>query len=358
MVTVLQPGGPWNQLASASFLLSALVSDLLILRLFLFAAYIFLFAAALTGYPRFPRWGWQDAISVDGLAWSSTIIVFHGYAVWRHLWDERPIRFRSEDEEQLWRLFHRRSGMYRLEMSECLRYGRWARYAAGDVIVTPGASHLRLHLVVEGLVELEVDHGAGKERVLNTLHSGTIFDFGVANVFGVYIGFECAQDVGFTARAKTDCLLYEWSIDDLEVFASRLSPSVPAFWRSFVLCEVGLEYAGRVHPARGTRSANGEWEGPEYEAGARSRDFTEPLRPEELPPRRGLWGTLRAVLRVFDPLPPAGLRHCSTPMSGVMARNRLAAVAAAKGLEQRATLQQEERAQDDVEAAKAVAGVK
>lgn len=228
------------------FLLSALVSDLLILRLFLFAAYIFLFAAALTGYPRFPRWGWQggaptrrsqrrevgvwhppgqvtalpssvplltptflppqppptDAISVDGLAWSSTIIVFHGYAVWRHLWDERPIRFRSEDEEQLWRLFHRRSGMYRLEMSECLRYGRWARYAAGDVIVTPGASHLRLHLVVEGLVELEVDHGAGKERVLNTLHSGTIFDFGVANVFGVYIGFECAQDVGFTARAK------------------------------------------------------------------------------------------------------------------------------------------------------------
>lgn len=157
---------------------------------------------------------------------------------------------------------------------------------------------------------------------------------------------------------QTDCLLYEWSIDDLEVFASRLSPSVPAFWRSFVLCEVGLEYAGRVHPARGTRSANGEWEGPEYEAGARSRDFTEPLRPEELPPRRGLWGTLRAVLRVFDPLPPAGLRHCSTPMSGVMARNRLAAVAAAKGLEQRATLQEEERAQDDVEAAKAVAGVK
>jgi hypothetical protein len=34
------------------------------------------------------------------------------------VWDERRVRFASEDEEQLWRFLHRRSGMGRLEMKQ------------------------------------------------------------------------------------------------------------------------------------------------------------------------------------------------------------------------------------------------
>ena len=101
MTTVLPPAGPWNQLANAwwvsrgrmvgrswgpspsmsppigqlghcsnhlptsfptlphSFFLSALVSDLLVLRCLLFMAYIFLLSGAITGYPSWPNWGWQ-----------------------------------------------------------------------------------------------------------------------------------------------------------------------------------------------------------------------------------------------------------------------------------------------------------
>ena len=41
---------------------------------------------------------------------ASLSLVFHGYAFFCLAWDERPISFASEEEEQLWRLFYRRSG--------------------------------------------------------------------------------------------------------------------------------------------------------------------------------------------------------------------------------------------------------
>lgn len=37
------------------------------------------------------------------------------------IWDERPIRFASEEQEQLWRYFNRRCGMGRLEMQQVSR---------------------------------------------------------------------------------------------------------------------------------------------------------------------------------------------------------------------------------------------
>lgn len=45
-------------------------------------------------------------------------LLFHGYSLGRLVWDERPIRFQSEDEEQLWRFMYRRCGMGRLEMKQ------------------------------------------------------------------------------------------------------------------------------------------------------------------------------------------------------------------------------------------------
>lgn len=86
--------------------------------------------------------------------------------------------------------------MFRMEMHECLKFGSWKRYSAGDVIVHPWTSRIKLHLVIEGLVELD------DTCEVSVKHSGTIFDFGVANIFGVYIGFDCSDEKGFTARAK------------------------------------------------------------------------------------------------------------------------------------------------------------
>lgn len=124
-------------------------------------------------------------------------------------------------------------------------------------------------------------------------------------------------------------------MEDLERI-SNLSPAIAAFWRSFVLCEVGMQYAAHVHPQHGCRAADGKPESSEFEIGGRSRDFYEQLHEDEVdPPMRPL-DHLWAFLRLFDPFPPPGLRHSSQPMSGVIARNRLFALQEAKVLEQRA----------------------
>lgn len=124
-------------------------------------------------------------------------------------------------------------------------------------------------------------------------------------------------------------------MEDLEKI-SNLSPAIAAFWRSFVLCEVGMQYAAHVHPQHGRRAADGKPELPEFEIGERSRDFLEQLREDEVDAPLGAMGHFWAFLRLFDPFPPPGLRHSSQPMSGVIARNRLFALAEAKMLERRA----------------------
>lgn len=60
------------QLGDAAFLFSALFWDLLIIRVCLLVAYVFLLTAAATGYP---NWGSLDNpgyISLDGIVWVTT----------------------------------------------------------------------------------------------------------------------------------------------------------------------------------------------------------------------------------------------------------------------------------------------
>lgn len=290
MTVILSPGGPFGQAASLCFLLCSVWGDVLLIRLFLFAAYCFLIfgrppfalervargsakprlrpelrtallrgfclrrrkaaaipapaAGAATGYP---RWGssftLSGGVSVDGLIWAGACLLLHGFALGRLLLDERPIKFRSEDEEQLWRFFYRRGGMRRLEMQEVgggcprihtansvllralfrclqappcacmrcspgrglgactahrairslparrapqvLRYGGWRRVSAGQRIVGPGESRVQLCLLVEGLAELRAGiFGEDAQGAWRPLHSGALFDKRILNVFG------------------------------------------------------------------------------------------------------------------------------------------------------------------------------
>ena len=75
-------------------------------------------AGALTGYPRFGDLNFKGTISADGIAWAVVCLALHLYALCQLVRDERVIRFRSDDEEQLWRFFYRRSGMGRLEFKQ------------------------------------------------------------------------------------------------------------------------------------------------------------------------------------------------------------------------------------------------
>lgn len=65
---------------------------------------------------------------------------------------------------------------------------------------------------------------------------------------GVYLAFEKGSEEHVTLTATTDCLVYQWSIDDLDYLATRCAPVMPAFWRSYALCQVPAQSEQRGHP--------------------------------------------------------------------------------------------------------------
>jgi hypothetical protein len=63
-------------------------------------------------------------------------------------------------------------------------------------------------------------------------------------------------------------------------------------------------------------------------AGARSRDFTDPLRPYEVK-KPSVRRFFRWLAGSVAPFMPPGMRHNGLPLSGIMARNRICAYKAA-----------------------------
>ena len=286
MPPILIPAGPIGQLCNFSFLLAALFSDILLIRLFLSVrrpshsthmtptrsppppthtshhppprhpqcAYIFLLTNGGLGLPQWPSAAPTGDIALDTVTWACVTLSFHLLSLCRLLWDERPVRFASEDEEQLWRFFYRRSGMGRLEMKQVLRYGGWRHVAAGDAILRGHEARLNFCLLVEGRAMVRSMHQQHVEMPRLQL-SGCCFDKGwwmgrrvggfggrmcvpgcelcygcdrpeplgcaltcgcptppaaaaaaaaaLLNVFGIYVGFEASA-----AKAAASCILH------------------------------------------------------------------------------------------------------------------------------------------------------
>ncbi|KAL4430842.1 hypothetical protein ABPG75_006098 [Micractinium tetrahymenae] len=320
-MVVYLPGGPAAQLANLSFFLAALVSDVLLIRFFLVSAYLWLLVSACLGLPKWPAMESTGGLAVDTIIWACLCLCFHGLSLFRLLFDERRIRFKSEDEEQLWRFMYRRGGMPRLEFKQVLKYGRWQRVAAGQPIIRGSQAHLRFFVLVEGLASLRLMYkGVPEEPRLQC--SGSCFDLNLLNVFGIYIHFEKSEAHLLSVDALTDCLLYSWSAEEMSIMATRMAPAVGAYWRNFSLCTMGLHFGQTSRPLL---CATGEPESEDVLQGGRSRDFTDPLRGYESQ-RHTLPGILRWLRRSFHPFPPPGLRHNQLPVTGIMARNRLIAL--------------------------------
>lgn len=332
---ILTPGGPLQQLSNASFFLAALFGDILFIRFFLAMAYVFLLTTGALGFPSWPSASSTGNVAVDIIVWASLSGSLHLLAFLRLLADERGISFKSEDEEQLWRFFHRRSGMGRLEFKQVIKAGNWHWYQEGDVILDPLTSCTKVCLLVEGLAQFKV-MGIGQDQegsdleMPSLLFSGCFFDMRILNVFGLYIGFEGSGiDKWFSVRAKTKCLVYSWSLEELNALATKSSPAVSHYWRNLIATQVGLALTWREAPYTLPVDGTGQKENPELLAGARSRDFTGPLKRYE----RTAWtpqSFFRWMLRSLTPFMPPGSRHNDLPVHGIMARNRIVALKDAK----------------------------
>lgn len=163
-MVIYSSSGPIGQLANVCFLFAALFSDLILIRLFLFLAYVFLFAYGATGLPQWPQVDSNGNIALDRMIWSAAIGTLHFVNFLQLLWDERPIKFRNEDEEQLWRFFYRRGGMGRLEVNQILKMGRFERFKPGEMIVSPHQSSRKLCILIEGIAVFAVATHGGKVR--------------------------------------------------------------------------------------------------------------------------------------------------------------------------------------------------
>ena len=293
-------------------------------------AYSWLLAAALTGFPVWPYYKATGSISVDGAVWSFLNLLVHGNNILHLLMDERPISFKTDDDEQLYRFFYRRGGMGKTEMYEVWKRGKWTRIAAGNAVLEGNRSVDTLMLLVEGKARFTRKTG-GILHKSAPLFSGMAFDINLFNVFGIYVAFE-KEDTVFEVVAETDCLVFQWDINKLDEIACKTGPATSSYFRNFILCQMALEWEYRIDGiAEGCppRSCRGFHESPELLEGHRSCDFTDPLDAEE----KSKFGFKQFFQWIWYSLAmhtPPGIRHKALPTSGLSGRRRILALQQSK----------------------------
>jgi len=166
----------WVQLGSFFFLLSGLIGDLLLIRLFLFLAYIMLLVNALLGSPLWPKIMSIDQltfaeVAMDSFVWSILSLYVHGSSLVALIWDERPPKL-TEDEAALWRMMYRSGGLSaRLFQDIVVRHLDVVEVEAGDIVDTENY----FFIIYRGRIELEVSEGM-KLSHSRVLSSGEMFD--------------------------------------------------------------------------------------------------------------------------------------------------------------------------------------
>ena len=322
MVNILTPGSPWSQASSACFLLGGMFCDILLIRVFLFLAYTFLLTNGVCGFPPWPNYEWTGNIGLDTIIWSCLNLIVHGCAIAQLMYDERPIKFKKEEEKQLATYFLRRGGMQAMEASIVMAHGKFRTIRKGDCILNPVQALGKVALLIEGKCHYIRCHKDG-DRTVHSLFSGMAFDFRLFNVFGVYLGFEAP--VSFEVFADTDCLVFEWKLEDLDCLAWKCGPSVSSYFRNFIMSIMATEWEFRTHGSepRGVTAmtSRGTREPIEYFEGKRSIDFTDPLEDWELQ-RSSIQGVFIWLWKSFEPFMPPGTRHWTLPTGGLMAKKR------------------------------------
>jgi hypothetical protein len=172
-VQLNQPLSIWMQLASLFFTCSGINGDLLVIRLFLFLAYVMLFLSSALGGPLWPDVVRSDSLSLDGLVWAIIGMYVHGSSLACLFLDERPVPL-GNDEAALWRLLYRTGGLsQKLFETEILPYLKVTKLRQGEAVDT--LEHFSI--VYRGRVRLKVVGSDGTVVEDRTKVAGEMFDF-------------------------------------------------------------------------------------------------------------------------------------------------------------------------------------
>ena len=295
----------FNQIASFSFLMAAVFSDILLIRICLVFGNLFLMIWGILGVPKWPAViSVPYFVAIDTLVWSSAALTLHSWAVTRLLMDERQLgRFKDDMEERLFQYFNRRSGINRRDFLEIYKRGRWTEVlTAGSDIPT----NTEFHLIVRGIVACDIDGLRRRDRRSvefrkDTIHvrlgSGDFMDLRLANTFMSTIGF---FNDDFRAKTEIDkALLFSWTHEALKEMA-HVSPPVHQAWKNVVIFVIA-DIAQRQHFGEESLQTDNE-------------DFAIPKTYPSRTMRTWCWETLKWVVRSMDPRPPRGIRHKPVPV--------------------------------------------
>ncbi|KAI8106714.1 hypothetical protein M9434_001368 [Picochlorum sp. BPE23] len=252
-------------------------------------------------------------------------LIVHGSAIVRLLSDERPIKFKTEDEKQMRAFFGRRGGMGSLEVKQVLKKGKFRKVKAGEKILDRQQAIDTFVLLIEGKAHCIRNERDGVVSTAN-FYSGMAFDIGLLNVFGVYIGFE--NKGSFEVVADADCVVFEWSIYALNDLACNCGPAVSNYFRNFILFTVTAEWEFRTlsEPQNiPARTSHGTPEPLDFFEGKRSVDFVRPLEDWEIR-KLTFKGFFKWIWSSLEPFMPPGTRHNALPTSGVSAKTRIMSV--------------------------------
>lgn len=226
MVEISTPLSIWMQLASFCFTFSGVHSDLLIIRLFLFLAYLMLFINAVLGSPLWPDVANTGYLPLDSLFWSLAGLYVHGASLLYLILDERAVEL-SEEEAPLWRMFYRCGGLSaRLYKNIVSPYVKVATFEPDQEI--PVDQYFCI--LYRGHVNLRVYKDGELKTERATMHSGDMFDM---KHLGLFAEDHFFQDHSISCISRTESTLFCFSRDDMKKIAQhRLVKSV---WQSLLI---------------------------------------------------------------------------------------------------------------------------
>lgn len=172
MVTILQASSLWQQSCSFFFLSSGFFNDLLVIRVALTIANLFLLVTGSLGHPRWNNsFRSSGAIAVDTIFWSTLNLLIHGLGVIRILYDERTIEL-TEEEEALWRFIYRHSGLSKAQFQTMLCPDvELVQFQKGDSIPVTG----NFYIVLDGVVAAVANQVGTTKKCSMPLVSGEMF---------------------------------------------------------------------------------------------------------------------------------------------------------------------------------------
>jgi hypothetical protein len=313
---IKNPFSIWLQISSFSFFLAGNFSDLLIIRICLSSAYVFLFLNSVMGAPLWPSLRLPDKIQLDAVCWAILNLYVHISTVVRLLNDERSVILEPDELHSLWRMFYRTGGLSQMMFKKCVGdYCTVVAFAKDSLIPTDEY----FYIIYKGTVKIHVVDEQGRKVSSRKAQSGQLFDF---RALGLLQDMQSLSKHKIqTVVAITDCTLFQFPREEMPriclMHATRL------MWKE-LLMENLLRIVQRYFERQSRQQ--GYTDSPDY-----LNPMFLPLQDWEQPEplRAGSGVALRSPFRhvfysgklSFAPPwpfkgPPMGLRHSSLPAPG------------------------------------------